>query len=139
MAKRLILTLLLLVTFYSGNGQVFLKVSNLNTSSSEVYVAVFSKPESFPHTKDFYLRKIVKTNGAENVVVNLGKLPEGLYAFGVFQDLNGNKVLDKSFIGYPKEPWGLSRNFKPRFAAPTFDDVSVQIKGDKSQFQISLQ
>ena len=39
--------------------------------------------------------------------VTLHDIPTGTYAVVIFQDLNGNRKFDSSFLGVPKEPFGL--------------------------------
>lgn len=34
----------------------------------------------------------------------------GKYAVSVYQDVNANTDFDRSFLGLPAEPWGLSNN-----------------------------
>jgi uncharacterized protein (DUF2141 family) len=56
-------------------------------------------------------------------------LSEGECAVAVYQDLNENNVLDKGWFSIPKEPYGLSNNFRPTFSAPTFDDCKFKLTG----------
>ena len=56
-------------------------------------------------------------------------IPFGEYAIAIYQDLNNNGVLDKNVFGYPSEPFGFSKNFKPRFSAPDFDDCKITFSG----------
>jgi uncharacterized protein (DUF2141 family) len=50
----------------------------------------------------------------------------GIYAIAVFQDLNGNGILDKTQNGLPLEPYGFS-NGAGRSAAPRFGQAAVQV------------
>ena len=56
------------------------------------------------------------------------ELPEGHYAITAYHDINSNKILDKTFIGLPNEPYGLSNNFRPTISVPTFDDCKVKVE-----------
>lgn len=48
----------------------------------------------------------------------------GTYAVSMYHDLNSNEKLDKNLVGYPKEPFGFSNNFRPVFSGPKFKDCA---------------
>ncbi len=47
--------------------------------------------------------------------------------------LNGNKKLDKNFLGIPKEQYGFSNNVMGRMSPPTFDQAKFAIVGPATQ------
>ena len=47
------------------------------------------------------------------------EIPDGEYAIAFFIDANGNKKLDKNFLGIPKEQYGFSNNAMGTLSAPT--------------------
>jgi outer membrane protein len=52
--------------------------------------------------------------------VQLEGIPAGDYALMAFEDLNGNGVLDRNFLGIPKEPTAFSQGYAPK-GPPVFD------------------
>lgn len=50
------------------------------------------------------------------------------YAIAALQDENGNRMLDKSFIGAPTEGWGSSNNVTHTFRSPDFEESTVLLK-----------
>lgn len=54
-------------------------------------------------------------------------ISEGIYAVAVYQDINENKQLDKGWFSIPKEPYGLSNNYRPHFSAPSFNDCKFKV------------
>jgi uncharacterized protein (DUF2141 family) len=66
---------------------------------------------------------------ARTVVCEFTDLPDGLYAIGASHDRNGNRMVDTNLVGMPKEAWGVSRNARPTFRAPRFDEAAVAIEG----------
>ena len=58
------------------------------------------------------------------------KLPEGVYAIGIFVDVNRNNRMDRNFVGIPKEQYGFSNNAKGSFGPPSFMDASFTVSGD---------
>jgi uncharacterized protein (DUF2141 family) len=53
----------------------------------------------------------------------------GVYAITTFHDENGNKRLDKNFIGLPTEDWCTSYDAPAVFGPPTFDAAKFRYKG----------
>ena len=61
------------------------------------------------------------------------EIPDGAYAIALFIDVNGNKKLDKNFLGIPKEQFGFSNNAMGILAAPTFNQAKFNIEGQAVQ------
>ena len=57
-------------------------------------------------------------------------LPEGVYAIGIFVDVNRNNKMDRNFIGLPKEQYGFSNDARGNFGPPSFVDASFTLSGD---------
>jgi len=55
-------------------------------------------------------------------------LASGVFALRCFQDINGNKKLDRGLFG-PKEPWALTWKNEKRFP-PRFEDISFDLNKD---------
>ncbi|MBK6978861.1 MAG: DUF2141 domain-containing protein [Cytophagaceae bacterium] len=84
------------------------------------------------------LAKEIKPTKTGELLLNITELPQGDYAIAVYHDLNGNFNLDKNVFGYPSEPFGFSKNFKPRFSAPDFNDCKISISNTGLQTSIKL-
>jgi outer membrane protein len=50
----------------------------------------------------------------------------------VYFDQNGNAILDRNFIGIPRELIGLSRNYRPK-GPPSFERASFTVNGGRDQ------
>jgi len=69
----------------------------------------------------------------ETVIV-LRDLKPGRYAIQAYQDVNANDKMDVTWFGYPLEPFGFSRDAKPRFGKPRFSQVEFALQpGENSQ------
>ena len=88
--------------------------------------------EVYNNQHDFFKKAIVtQTVKATNEKIEFSfDLPHGDYALAAYQDLNENKVLDKGWFSIPKEPYGLSNNYRPKFSAPTFEDCRFALTKD---------
>ena len=61
------------------------------------------------------------------------EIPDGEYAIAFFMDANGNKKLDKNFLGIPKEQYGFSNNAMGTLSAPTFEQAKFKVAGNTVQ------
>lgn len=65
-------------------------------------------------------------------------VPEGRYGVAIFQDVNGNGVLDRYVIGYPSEPFGFSRNPRILFGPPDFEEIAFAVRPGKTAIAVKL-
>ena len=61
------------------------------------------------------------------------EIPDGEYAIAFFIDANGNKKLDKNFLGIPKEQFGFSNNAMGTLSAPSFEQAKFKVAGNTIQ------
>ena len=62
----------------------------------------------------------------------------GLFAIGIYHDQNANKSFDKTGIGLPAEPWGLSNNPRGLFGPPKIEKALFQVTEDGATLAIKL-
>ena len=112
-----------------GGAQLHIVVMLAPGSHGEVAYLVFNSKNGFPNTKSKALRGgfvQVPDAQAHEVKIDAGTLPPGRYAVTVYQDLNGNKKLDKNLMGIPQEPAGASNNPRTRMGPPSFEECAFQ-------------
>ena len=112
---------------------VSVDVSNITQTRGSLRIGIFREGNPFTGPKakpDFF--KVVPINAATTQQVVVG-LPAGRYVIAVYHDLNDNGKLDKNLVGYPKEPFGFSKNFRPILSAPSFEDCAIEIKDNSPQ------
>jgi uncharacterized protein (DUF2141 family) len=113
-------------TFASNTLRVTLTLAS--PDGGEAGCALYSDEAGFPSDGE-KARTRQWHPAAATVVCEFTDLPDGLYAVGSSHDLNGNRVVDTNLVGMPKEAWGVSRNARPRFRAPRFDEAAVALEG----------
>jgi uncharacterized protein (DUF2141 family) len=101
-------------------------------------VAFYKKGSGFPKEGSITFAKETKVIKAGELTLKFMDIPFGEYAIAVFQDKNQNLKIDKNLIGYPTEPFGFSKNFKPKFSEPEFEDCNVTISATNNLFTIKL-
>jgi uncharacterized protein (DUF2141 family) len=124
----------LITIFYPSNDrgiteevEINILVNNVdNNNPGKIIVAVYEEK--------YFLKKIFKRvvldSNHKSVEFKL-ILPKGKYCVSVFHDTNQNDVLDRNFIGIPKEPIAFSRDYRP-FGPPKFKGCSVTIDKNMS-------
>jgi len=60
-------------------------------------------------------------------VITLNNVPAGTYAIQTYQDINSNDKMDTSWFGFPLEPFGFSRDARPRLSKPRFAEVKFEV------------
>lgn len=73
----------------------------------------------------------IKNNRAKYAI----KLPNsGEFGIKAYHDENNNQRLDKNFVGYPIEKWGVSGKTKPKFRAPQLEEILIAVLENQSIF-----
>lgn len=113
-----------------------IEILNIQKAGGTLRVGIYKPGEKFKTASPFVNRqiKIVKP-GKQWVEFELAP---GTYAVALYQDLNDNNKIDKHFFGYPKEPFGLSNNFRPLFSAPSFADCAIELPAQGKSISITL-
>lgn len=134
----LLFGVLLMSTFKPTNQEEFkliLEIDNIRHTSGQVMQIAIDKKSNFlkDGTPFRYAMVEVKNNKLSETFI----LPAGEYAVSIYHDINGNGKMDKNIFGAPSEPYGFSKNFKPTFRAPKFDEVKINLNTDR-KINISL-
>ena len=120
------------ITAFSAQAATLtLSVTGLKVANGTVRVCITRDIKTFPECgKD--ANKIVVSTPAKAGIVTLSipNIADGKIAVVLFVDVNGNKKLDKNFIGIPSEPIGFSNNPSINFGPPKFDGTAINIAGD---------
>jgi uncharacterized protein (DUF2141 family) len=114
-------------------------VDGLQNQQGQVCVSLFANSQGFPDRGDRAIRAQCVPVAKGQTAVTFRSLALGNYGVAVFHDLNGNGVLDRNFLGIPKEGFGFSRNPTIRTGAPKFSDVAVFVAGTNNTAQVQLQ
>ena len=87
--------------------------------------------------EDCFLTKATKVL-SDTVLLQFEELVPGSYALAVFQDLNGNGILDKNGLNLPTEPFGFSNNPRLLFGPPSHRRCSFQINDSDKHLTVKL-
>lgn len=129
--RLLVLSLLLISAAWrlpcAGAETLTVKVSGLKRNAGTVHVMIWRDAAGFPmEPEKAVARKVTPVTGARTDVLFTG-LPAGIYAVAAFQDVNSNGKLDRSVMGWPKEPVGASNEATGLMGPPKFADAAFTL------------
>ena len=108
--------------------------------SGTLMLALYDNPEDYENAVKKEKRSEVGVLAGIEAYIESQKLsqftldlPDGSYAIALFIDLNGNKKIDKNFLGIPKEQYGFSNNAMGKLSAPTFVQAQFTVAGSTVQ------
>ena len=90
---------------------------------------IYDDPDAFGRFRDPAREIVLPAQGDGDYV--LRDVEAGEIAVLVYVDQNGNGVLDRNFIGIPRESIGISNDYRPK-GPPSFDRASFRIDGNTS-------
>lgn len=139
----------LLFASVASGAELDVRVSNSPPEGTLVF-QVYDNPDAFGdfRSPSWEARLAVSPDGR----YRLKGVPSGAVALLVYADINGNQTLDRTFIGIPKEPIGLSNGYRPKgppsfqrasfslaaTEAKTVDIDMYQVLGDSGQWGVGL-
>lgn len=112
------------------------EITNISNAKGEIRIGIYTPNEKFGGAVPG-IAKIIEVKSVANQTATF-ELEPGKYALAVYHDLNKNKAMDKNFVGIPKEPYGFSKNFRPKFSAPAFEDCEIEVKEGSQSVSIKL-
>lgn len=110
-------------------------VDNVRSNAGRVHVALCPQ-KSF--LKDDCALEASAPAQKGTTSVTFANVPPGEWAAQVFQDENGNKKVDRNFIGIPKEGVGFSRDAKIVFSPPKWRDAVFSHEAKAQVIRLAL-
>jgi len=115
--------------------KVTLEIDNISAGKGFVMVAVYNSEADFLSDRIYYKARL-KVEGNKSQLHEL-ELPTGQYAIAIYQDINSDNILNKTFLGIPKEPYGFSGKPYIKFRPPYWSDTVLKIDKDE-RIRISI-
>lgn len=129
---------MIIITFYlslfinlltSDNPKLTLNISEFKSLRGELVIGIYNDEGVFlKDNKAFKNYRITVDKSSETLIID--NLPPGEYAITMYHDENSDKKCNLNFLGIPKEAYGFSNNFKPKFSAPAYKDCKFVLKND---------
>jgi uncharacterized protein (DUF2141 family) len=119
---------------------IVIEVSGLQADDGQIGCAIFRKEDGFPDEIDKAMKQVLVKPKAKKATCRFEGYEPGTYAISVMHDLDMNGELNTSFVGKPKEPWGVSNNAPmQRFGPPLYKDCTFQYASGEKTLKVRLQ
>lgn len=108
-------------------GQVTVHLRGFRNHTGKALLALFTSRKGYPEKGKLAFKRAavpIRRNAAQVVFRDV---PVGEFAVVVLHDENGNKKMDKNFLGMPQEGWGVSRNPKTRMRPPNWAESALRL------------
>lgn len=130
---------LLLTTFVQPvlAAELTLKIVNIDSDQGNMRVAVYADEAAFDKRSAYRAVSQPAVKGEMKLV--LSEIPPGNYGVMLFQDVNGNEVLETNLFGIPQEPWSASLGGSSVFGAPGWSDVIFTLPEAGAVINIDMQ
>lgn len=117
------------------------RVQGIKGAKGEIGIAVFNSPTGYPiHIEHAYENEWIPVKeGVDAVEAEFDSLPPGQYAVSVLHDENGNRKLERTAVGFPKEGVGFSNDQKVTLKAPGYKKSKFELgAGQTKKIVITL-
>ncbi|EGV43785.1 DUF2141 domain-containing protein [Bizionia argentinensis JUB59] len=114
----------------SDKPKLTINIQNIESIQGKIIIGIYSAEEGWLE-KDSEIRhyRVLVSKNTEQLIIT--DLPKGDYAISMYHDENSDGICNLNFIGIPKESYGFSNNFKPKFSAPKFKDCKFSLSEDQ--------
>jgi uncharacterized protein (DUF2141 family) len=117
-------------------GKLEIRITGMRNTNGKISVNLFNKEDGFPDDPETcYAWKTVNVE-PDTVVIIFENLPYGDYAVSVLHDENSNGIMEKNFLGIPKEGFAFSNNYAPKIMSPSFSDAMFVL--DQALMKVEL-
>lgn len=117
---------MLLTSSWLFSSTINVEISHIKNQKGSLVIGLYNIEETFPIKTEEYRSLILDAN-ATILKGQFKNIPNGTYAIALFHDENSNEIMDKNFLGIPKEGYGFSNNVKAIFSAPSFDEAKFEL------------
>lgn len=122
---------------FSQHTTLTVKVDGITVGAGSLMIGVHDTAETF--LSDTAFREVVlPVSASKSVQFEITDMPPGEYAICLFHDVNDNGRLDKSFLGFPNEPYGFSNDARGRFGPPRYADAKFFLEAGSAALSILL-
>lgn len=114
-----------------------IRIDGVRPHEGELHIAIFDAASVFPdRSKALRVKSVLPVQN--EVQAQVLDLPHGDYATAVFQDSNGDGMLNRNAFGIPVEPYGFSNDARGRFGPPAYSAAVVRTTSGKAVHQVTL-
>ncbi|HEY9894032.1 MAG TPA: DUF2141 domain-containing protein [Candidatus Sericytochromatia bacterium] len=115
-----------------------IELDGLKAQKGDICFKLFSRSFGFPdNVKNAVMNRCVKVT-EDSPKVTLKDISSGSYALALFQDVNGDRKLNRDTTGIPTEGYGFSNNPKTRQDLTRYGDCVFLLAGASRTIKIQM-
>jgi uncharacterized protein (DUF2141 family) len=123
------------------NDTLVFKITAIKSPVGNMQVAVYKNDSNFFKSHPFRACEVPldTENVHGGVFYTTFHLPSGDYAVAFHHDVNGDRRMNKNFIGFPTEPFTFSRPFVFLLGPPKFKDIAYHVSRSRDTLTVRMQ
>jgi len=110
-----------------------LEITGINVNQGQIYVKIYSNDRDYRNDVPYVVYVL---ESSRQSIVHSFDILEGEYLIALFQDTNNNGKLDTNFLGFPREPVGLS-NYSGGIPGG-FNRQKIPVKNSSNRVTINM-
>ncbi len=114
-----------------------IELKGIRSPDGQIAVGLSRSDAEWPHDPSINHFQTKDKMKDGTLIIRINSLERGTYAIGVLDDENSNQKMD-SFLGFPKEGYGFSRNPSTRLGRPGFRECSIELDQPFQKITIEL-
>ena len=105
-----------------------IKMEGLVPEKGTIRIGLYNSAAAFADEANPNHAQVVTVGKNATQIIKFEGLSEGKYLVAAYQDVNGNKKIDKNILGIPTEAYAFSNNVFPKWKSPTFDEAAIKLE-----------
>lgn len=122
----------------ASNVRLYVNVENIRASQGLVAVTLYADDSSrfLARRGSLYVGRVTARAPSTRVCIHLPST--GVYGIAVYHDQDGNRRINRSSLGLPREGFGFSNNPATLAGVPTFRSVRINVPRSNMQTTVRL-
>jgi uncharacterized protein (DUF2141 family) len=122
----------------ASDTRLLVRVEGVRSSSGLVAVTLYANnPRKFlARHGSLYVGRVPARQGVTEVCIFVPQ--PGIYAVAVYHDADGNRKLNRNFLGYPTEGFGFSNNPNTFLGIPSFSALRFGVRSSGQRISLRL-
>lgn len=105
-----------------------IKMEGLIPEKGTIRIGLYNSAAAFQDEDNPNHAQIVPVGKNATQIIRFEGLPGGKYLVAAYQDVNGNKKIDKNFLGIPTEAYAFSNDVFPKWKSPSFQEAAIKLE-----------
>lgn len=119
--------------------QLVVLIHGLEEDEGQISMTCRTNGPEWPTGEGAEYVRVIPVSGHDGMIeILIDDVPYGIYAISLFHDVNADNDMNRSAIGLPLEPWGMSNNAIGMMSAPTFEQASFVVNAPKTLIELDL-